>query len=115
MRVITANKPVMDFMYPEIIVDTTYEPGIHEDELEKILEEEEKERLVRENSQVIDEESRYDDQNQDDSGVKTLEDTKDEEEKFNPVPVPVKRIKVKRTTRTAPIPKRIAPIGTSGF
>ncbi len=113
MRVITANKPIMDFMYPEVIVDTTYEPGIHEEELEKILEEEEKERLVRENSEVIDEEQ--DDQNQHGPGTKTLEEIKDEKEKFNPVPVPVKRIKVKRTKRTAPVPKRNSPIGTSGF
>ncbi len=114
MRMITANKPVMDFMYPEVIVDTSYEPGIPEEELEKILEEEEKEKLERAENEIT----------RENNDIFTLKEFKEnrnnkedieEEEQLNPAPVPVKRIRVKRSTRIPPVPRRNSPIGTSGF
>lgn len=126
MQMVTANKPVMDFMYPEVIVDTSYEPGIPEDELEKIIEEEEKEKLEREESEVIEEKDKnknlWGEKNETvEEGSEIKEDDpekaegEEKEEKFNPAPVPVKRIKVKRSERMPPIPRRRTPIGTSGF
>ncbi len=100
MKVITYNKPVMDFMYPEIIVDTKYEPGIHEDELEEIIkkreQEEEKEEKTRKDEIEI--------------------EGPENPEEFNPVPVPVKRVKVK-TIKHKPIttPGKKRTIGGSGF
>ncbi len=133
MQMITANKPVMDFMYPEIIVDTSYEPGIPEEELEVILEKEEKERQEKLEKENSDKEKNQEDDNfwnigedEDDNrdsqdkekefnlNLKTTENT-DENEKFNPAPIPVKKIRVKSSTKTHKMPKRKSPIGTSGF
>jgi len=128
MKVITSNKPVVDFMYPEIIVDTSYEPGIPEEELEKIIEEEEKEKIEKENAEVINSENSSlsdeeffkidkNDKREIDINRKTPESSKEGEdkEKFNPTPIPVKRIKVKKFTPVPPMPKKESPIGTSGF
>ncbi len=118
MKVITYNKPVMDFMYPEIIVDTKYEPGIHEDELQDII----KEKQEKDGEENSEEPEEKDEKSKDDSEKDEIEvsDKKikepEEIEAFNPVPVPVKRVKVK-TIRPVPVPdsKKRRPIGSSGF
>lgn len=106
MKMITYNKPVMDFMYPEIIVDTSYEPGIHEDELEDIIKEREELEQQEENFFGEDEQTEISDEK-----IKYPEDTTED---FNPAPVPVKRVRV-RSIKPNTENKKIRSIGTSGF
>ncbi|HSA06684.1 MAG TPA: PBP1A family penicillin-binding protein [Candidatus Gastranaerophilales bacterium] len=143
MKVITEGKPVMDFMYPEIVVDKTKDKEISQEELEKMLKEgqleiEEIEKI--EKSEVINTELKTEKKDPQENTAETAvgtpdENTTDEQtenteenangtketlgetelnDKFTPPPVPVNRIQVKNYDETSTV-QRKSPIETSGF
>jgi len=143
MKMITSNKPVMDFMYPEIIVNTTYEKGIHQNELEEMLGFEitdfkEEERKKKEKSEIDDAEiqepeevilegeedkfkeerdailEKYRKKYKKINNNKEIKEGEVQEE-FNPIPVPAKQIKVKTKYYVPPAPRKEPSIRTSGF
>ncbi len=123
MKVATADKPPTDFMYPEIIVDTTYEPGIPEEKLQKILEQEEKDKQDEENTELINSDNSAETQNsilnknnnkENKTSRQNPADAKSNEE-FNLMPIPVKRIKVKPFIPVTSYPRGNRSVDTSGF
>jgi len=118
MKVITNSNPVMDFMYPEIIVDTKYEPGVHEDDLENLIKEKQAEDIEEISEEKVNENPKKTENSE--NNEEDLSDIKIKDpgriEEFNPVPVPVKRVKVK-TIRPVPVPEseRKKSIDTLGF
>lgn len=110
MKVITYDKPVMDFMYPEIIVDTKYESGIHEDELVEL-------ELIDDEKMIFTKDKKEKDPEQgDEDGEDVILEPLTGED-FNPVPIPVKRVKVKaiKDIPDKDANKKKAPLGVSGF
>ncbi|OGI04920.1 MAG: hypothetical protein A2Y25_00660 [Candidatus Melainabacteria bacterium GWF2_37_15] len=114
MKVATANKPVMDFMYPEVIMDTNYGPAVPEHELEK---------LIQENEKAAVQEDKKNNENKENNKEPKVEEVSDREpptpgdtQEFTPVPIPIKEIKIKPISEVSiPQDVRKDPVGMTGF
>ena len=116
MKVVTENKPVMDFMYPEVIMDSNYGPAVSEHEIEKLIQENEKNAAQQDKENAENKENKK----PEDNNIENVNDTEPQApadpEDFNPAPVPIKQIKI-RPIEEAPVPQaeRKDPVGVTGF
>lgn len=107
MKVVTQDRPVMDFMYPEVIVDknNNYETDMTEEKVEKLI-----------NEQEVNIEENKENKKENKQENKTSETPEESKPEAEAVPVPEKEINAEPADDSSPQETdNKVPLGNSGF